>query len=301
MKIAILSSEPDSYSTKKLLAAAKKRADEAVLLDYTKCYMQIESHKPTVYHMGSTVNGVDVVIPRVAPKYTAYVAAVVRQFEMMKIYSMISSLAIVRASDKLRSMQLLARSGIRIPKTVFARRAVDVEDLIELVGGAPVVVKLLEGTQGIGVVLAETRKAAQSLIEAFYGLGANILVQEFIEEANRSDIRALVVGDRVVGAMMRVGKEGDFRSNLHRGGKTMPADLTPKEINIVLKAVRTLGLSVAGVDIIRSNQGPLVIEVNSSPGLYGIEKQTGIDIAGEIVDYVIRKALGKHRKDRIGA
>jgi ribosomal protein S6--L-glutamate ligase len=220
---------------------------------------------------------------------------------MMGVATSISSLAVVRAGDKLRSLQLLSRSGVHIPKTVFARQSADVKQLIDLVGGSPVVVKLLEGTMGIGVVLAETRKAAQSVIEAFYGLGANILIQEFIEEAHGQDLRAIVVGDTVVGAMLRQGAEGDFRSNLHRGGTSAPAELTQKEKNIAIKAARTLGLHVAGVDIIRSKRGPLVIEVNNSPGLSGIEAQTGEDIAGAIIDYTVQKAGKKHRKDRIGA
>lgn len=301
MKIVILSREPNSYSTKSLVKAAEKRDHAAVVLDYTKCYMAIEARKPYIYYKGEKIEDVGAVIVRVNPAYTAYVSSVIRQFEMMGVATSISSLAVVRAGDKLRSLQLLSRSGVHIPKTVFARQSADVKQLIDLVGGSPVVVKLLEGTMGIGVVLAETRKAAQSVIEAFYGLGANILIQEFIEEAHGQDLRAIVVGDTVVGAMLRQGAEGDFRSNLHRGGTSAPAELTQKEKNIAIKAARTLGLHVAGVDIIRSKRGPLVIEVNNSPGLSGIEAQTGEDIAGAIIDYTVQKAGKKHRKDRIGA
>ena len=301
MKIVILSKTPNSYSTKSLVKAAEVRADEVLVLDYTKCYMAIEARKPYMYYDGERVDDVDAVVVRVASAYTAYVSSVVRQFEMMGVQTSISSLAVVRSGDKLRSLQLLSRSGVEIPKTVFARNSADVQQLLALVGGAPVVVKLLEGTQGIGVVLAETKKAAQSVIEAFYGLGANILIQEYIEEAHGQDIRVVVVGDTVVGSMLRQGAEGDFRSNLHRGGSSSPVELTQKEKNIAIKAARTLGLHVAGVDIIRSARGPLVIEVNSSPGLEGIEKQTKLDIAGAIIDYTVKKAGGKRRKDRIGA
>ncbi|MBI2798524.1 30S ribosomal protein S6--L-glutamate ligase [Candidatus Saccharibacteria bacterium] len=301
MKTVILSKEPKSYSTQTLLKAAKKRMDVVKVLDYSRCYMEIEASKPSIYYLGRAVEDVDIVIPRIIASFSAYISTVVRQFEMMRVYSLTSSLAVVRASDKLRSLQLLARSGVQIPKTVFARKTADVTDILDMIGGAPVVVKLLEGNQGIGVVLAETRKAAQSVVEAFYGVGANILIQEYIEEAHGADIRALVVGDEVVGAMLRQGVEGDFRSNLHRGGTTQPVELTTKERNIAIKATKTLGLTVAGVDILRSKRGPLVIEVNASPGFEGIESETGIDIAGIIVDYAISKSSGKRRKDRIGA
>lgn len=301
MKLVILSKEPKSYSTKRLLEAAKQRVEKVNVIDPTRSYLEIEAHKPGVYRHGKKLENVTAIIPRIAPEYVSYVSTVVRQFEMLKVYSLVSSLAVVRASDKLRSMQLLARSGISIPKTVFARRAADVEEILNIVGGAPVVVKLLEGTQGIGVVLAETKPAARSVVEAFYGLGANILVQEYIEEAKGEDIRILVIGNQVAGAMMRKGVEGDFRSNLHRGGESYPIELTQKERNIAIKATKTLGLNIAGVDIVRSKRGPLVIEVNPSPGIEGIEKQTGKDIAGEIIDFVIEKSSGRRKKDRIGA
>ncbi|MEI8072755.1 MAG: 30S ribosomal protein S6--L-glutamate ligase [Candidatus Saccharibacteria bacterium] len=301
MRIAILSRGRGNYSTKRLLEAGRERGHEMVVINHANSSVDIERNKPGIMYKGNNVENVDAIIPRIGQSITSYGAAVVRQFEMMRVYTPVSSLALVRSRDKLRSLQLLARSGVGIPKTVFARQAVDTEDIIELVGGAPVVIKLLEGTHGIGVVLAETRKAARSVIEAFYGLGANILVQEFIEEAHAADIRVIVIGDKVVGAMMRQGDESDFRSNLHRGGQTLPVELTKKETNIAIKAARTLGLPIAGVDIIRSKRGPLVLEVNSSPGLRGIESQTGEDIAGQIIDYVVAKSAGKRRKDRIGA
>ena len=301
MKIAVLSKGPKNYSTMRLIEAAKQRGHEAVVINHAKCYMNIERNRPVILYEGKIIDDVDIIIPRIGQSITSYGSAVVRQFEMMRTFSSLSSLALVRSRDKLRSMQILARSGVGIPKTVFARQSQDPEDLLELVGGSPVVIKLLEGTHGLGVVLAETRKAAKSVIQAFYGLGANILVQEFIEEANGADIRVLVVGDRIAGAMMRKGEEGEFRSNLHRGGKSLPVQLTKKEANIALKATKTLGLYVAGVDIIRSKRGPLILEVNSSPGLQGPERQTGEDLAGEIIDYVVTKASGKRRKDRIGA
>ncbi len=301
MKIVILSRSPKLYSPQRFVEAAKKRGHDAVIVNHAKCYVDIERNKSGIVYDGERLENIDVVIPRIGPSVTSFGSAVLRQFEMMRAYTSVSSLALVRSRDKLRSLQLLARSGVGIPKTAFARQSQDTDELIDLVGGAPVVIKLLEGTQGIGVVLAETRKAAKSVIEAFYGLGANILIQEFIEEAHGADIRVIVVGDRVVGAMMRKGQEGEFRSNLHRGGTSMPVELTKKETNIALKAARTLGLPIAGVDIIRSKRGPLVLEVNSSPGLEGIEAQTGEDIAGEIIEYVVQKAQGKRRKDRIGA
>ena len=301
MKIAILSKGTGNYSTKRLMEAGKERGHDMVIINHANCSVDIERNKPGILYKGQKIENIDAIIPRIGQSITSYGSAVVRQFEMMRVYTPVSSLALVRSRDKLRSLQLLARSGVGIPKTVFARQAVGTEELIELVGGAPVVIKLLEGTHGIGVVLAETRKAAKSVIEAFYGLGANLLIQEFIEEAHAADVRVIVVGDRVVGAMMRQGQEGEFRSNLHQGGTSLPVSLTKKETNIAIKAARTLGLPIAGVDIIRSSRGPLVLEVNSSPGLGGIESQTGEDIAGEIIDYVVQKASGKRRKDRIGA
>lgn len=301
MKIAILSRGSKNYTTKRLVEAGRNRGHDMIIINHANCFVDIERNKPGIIYKGEALENIDAIVPRIGQSVTSYGSAVIRQFEMMRVYTPVSSLALVRSRDKLRSLQLLARSGVGIPKTVFARQAKETEDLIERVGGAPVVIKLLEGTHGIGVVLAETRKAAKSVIEAFYGLGANILIQEFIEEAHGADIRVIVVGERIVGAMMRKGEEGEFRSNLHRGGESLPVELTKKEANIAIKAARTLGLPIAGVDIIRSKRGPLVLEVNSSPGLGGIEKQTGEDIAGEIIEYVVSKASGKRRKDRIGA
>lgn len=301
MKIAILSAGKNNYSTRRLVEAARQRNHTPIIVDYTKAYMAIESSNPSVHWEGTTVNNVEAVIPRVAASYTRYGASVLRQFEMMRAYTATSSLALVRSRDKLRSMQLLARAGVGIPKTVFAGKTSNADELLELVGGAPVIVKLLESTQGKGVVLAETKKAAKSVVEAFYSINANIILQEFIEEADGADIRVIVVGDRVIGSMMRKGVEGEFRSNLHRGGEASAVELTKKEHNMALKAARTLGLSIAGVDLIRSKRGPLVLEVNSSPSLEGIEAQTGQDIAGEMIDFVVERAQGKRRKDKIGA
>lgn len=301
MKIAILSMGPKNYTTIRLLEAVTKAGHEAVLINHARCSIDIERNKPGISYDGELLTDIDIIIPRIGQSVTSFGGAVIRQFEMMRVFTSVSSLALLRTRDKLRSMQILARAGVGIPKTVFARQSQETDELIDLVGGAPVVIKLLEGTQGIGVVLAETKKAAKSVIEAFYGLGADILIQEYIEEAEGADIRVIVVGDRVVGAMMRKGQDGEFRSNLHRGGKSLPVELSKKEHNVALKAAHTLGLYVAGVDLIRSKKGPLVLEVNSSPGLQGIEAQTGEDIAGTIVDYLVEKAGGKRRKDRIGA
>ncbi|MDP4038758.1 MAG: 30S ribosomal protein S6--L-glutamate ligase [bacterium] len=304
MKIAILSRETNNYSTQRLLKAAKKAGHETVVIDHTKCYVDIEKNNPGIHYNGQKITDIDAIIPRIGQSVTSYGAAIVRQFEMKQIYSSVSSLGLVRSRDKLRSLQLLARAGIGIPKTIFARSASKTaitDELIDLVGGAPLVVKLLEGTHGLGVVLAETKKAAKSVIEAFYGLGTSILIQEYIDEAEGSDIRAFVVGNEVIAAMMRKSEEGEFRANLHRGGKAENVELTKKETNIAIRAAHTLGLQVAGVDFVRSNRGPLVLEVNSSPGLLGIEKQTGSNIAGEIIDYVATKAASKRKRDRIGA
>lgn len=301
MKIVILSAGRSNYSTKRLVEAAQARGHRPVVVDYTKAYMAIESRNPSVNWEGRSIDDVQAVIPRIAARYTNYGAAVLRQFEMMRAYTATSSLALVRSRDKLRSMQLLARAGVGIPKTIFASQTSDASELLELVGGAPVVVKLLESTQGKGVVLAETKKAAKSVIEAFNSIHANFILQEFIEEADGADIRVIVVGDRIVGSMMRKGQDGEFRSNLHRGGESSPVELSKKEQNMALKAASTLGLSIAGVDLIRSKRGPLVLEVNSSPGLEGIENQTQQDIAGEMIDYIVERAKGKRRRDKIGA
>jgi len=284
MRIGILSRNASLYSTRRLYEAALERGYEARVIDFVRCTMGVRAKAPTVHYKGETLQ-MDAVIPRIGASVTFYGAAVVRQFEMMGVYTTGESQAIVRSRDKLRSLQLLAREGIGLPVTAFARSFKDTQALIDLVGGAPLIVKLLEGTQGRGVVLAETRKAAESVIDAFRQLDANILVQEFIKEAKGSDVRAIVVGDRVVAAMLRQGAPGEFRSNLHRGGTAQATKLSTKERRTALRAARALGLSIAGVDMIRSDRGPLVLEVNSSPGLEGIEAATGVDVAGEIIEF----------------
>jgi ribosomal protein S6--L-glutamate ligase len=263
--------------------------------------MNITSHKPEVRYKGEVITGVDAVIPRIGASVTFYGTAVLRQFEMMGVFPLNESVGITRSRDKLRSLQLLARKGIGLPVTGFAHKPDDVDDLINIVGGAPLVIKLLEGTQGIGVVLAETQKAAESVIEAFMGLRANILTQEFIKEAGGADIRCLVIGDKVVAAMKRQGQEGEFRSNLHRGGSASLIRITPEERVAAVRAANTLGLNVAGVDLLRSNHGPVVMEVNSSPGLQGIEGATGKDIAGMIIQFIekrVAETAGKRSRSR---
>lgn len=288
MKIAILSRNKTLYSTKRLVEAAEKRGHEVLVLDHLKCVLVIEAGRPHIYYNGIEVVGVDAVIPRIGASATFYGSAVVRQFEMMKIFTAVESQALVRSRDKLRSLQILARAGIGIPKSAFANEPKNIESVIASIGGAPCVVKLLEGTQGIGVILAENDKAAKSVIEAFLKLDANMLVQEFIEEAKGADIRVFIVDGQIVGAMKRQAKEGEFRSNLHRGGSATIINLTAEERATAIKAVKKLGLGIAGVDLLQSNRGPLVMEVNSSPGLEGIEGATGVDIAGKIIEYVER-------------
>ena len=296
MNIAILSRKAQLYSTRRLVEAARERGHEVHVIDPLRCYMTIASQRPTIHYKGEELDGFDAVIPRIGASITFYGTAVVRQFEMMNVYSVNESVAISRSRDKLRSLQLLARKGIGLPVTGFAHSTKYTRDLIEQVGGSPLVVKLLEGTQGIGVVLAETQKAAESVIEAFRGLKANILVQEFIREAGGADIRCFVIGEKVVAAMMRQGGEGEFRSNLHRGGISSVVKLTPEERSTAVRSARIMGLNVAGVDILRSNHGPVVMEVNSSPGLEGIEAATGKDVAGTIVQFIEKQARpGKTR------
>jgi ribosomal protein S6--L-glutamate ligase len=290
MKMVILSRNPELHSTKRLRAAALQRSHEVQVIDPLQCYMNITSHNPSIHYRGETLINVDAVIPRIGASITFYGTAVVRQFEMMGVYTLNESVAITRSRDKLRSLQLLARKGIGMPVTGFAHSTKYTGDLIHLVGGSPLVVKLLEGTQGIGVVLAETDGAAQSVIEAFRGLDANILVQEYIRESHGTDLRSIVVGERVIASMQRVGKDGDFRANLHRGGHAVKVRITPEERSTAARAARVMGLSVAGVDILRTSHGPVVIEVNSSPGLAGIEETTGVDIAGAVIDHVERNA-----------
>jgi len=286
MKIGILSTSPKIYSTARLVQAGKDAGHDMCVVNHKRCYMSIASMNQAVHYKGAPVEDLDAVIPRIGASVTFYGTAVLRQFEMMGVYPVNESVAISRSRDKLRSMQLLARRGIGLPVTGFAREPDDISDLIDMVGGAPLVVKLLQGTQGMGVVLAETKKAAESVIQAFYGLEANILIQEFIKEAGGADIRCFVVGDKVVGAMKRQGAAGEFRSNLHRGGTASLEKITPQERSVAKQAAKAMGLNVAGVDILRSNHGPVVMEVNSSPGLEGIEAATGKDIAGTIIKFI---------------
>lgn len=286
MKIAVLSTVKSLYSTRRLVEAAEKRGHECVVIDHSKCYVGIQQGKPSIHYKGQDISDIDAIIPRIGASVTFYGSAIVRQFEVMNVISANPSQAITRSRDKLRCMQILSGAGIGLPITGFARTASDVDDLISMVGGAPLVIKLLEGTQGIGVVLAETKKAASSVIEAFYGLGNNILIQEYIKEAKGTDIRAFVVGGKVVGAMKRTAKEGEFRSNIHRGGTAEIIRLTKSERETAIAAAASMGLTVCGVDMMPSDRGPLVLEVNSSPGLEGIEKATKKDIAGEIIMYL---------------
>ncbi|MFN4853393.1 MAG: 30S ribosomal protein S6--L-glutamate ligase [Bacteroidota bacterium] len=288
MKIVILSRNPNLYSTRRIVEAGKLRGHDMLVLDHQKCVLVIEKSRPHIFYKGEEISGVNAVIPRIGASVTFYGAAVVRQFEMMKIFTAVESQALVRSRDKLRSLQLLSRAGIGMPKTAFASEPKNIDNVISQVGGTPVVIKLLEGTQGIGVILAETHKSAKSMIEAFLDLDANILVQEFIKEANGADIRAFVVDGQIVGAMKRQGAPGEFRSNLHRGGKAELIELSKEEKSTAIKAAKKLGLAIAGVDMLQSSRGPLVMEVNSSPGLEGIEGATGVDIAGKIIEYCER-------------
>jgi len=300
MKIAILSRSSRIYSTQRLKQACEQRGHQVRVIDHLHCFMDITSERPSIHYRDEEfdANDFDAVIPRIGASVTYYGTAVVRQFEMMRVYCLNESVAITRSRDKLRSLQLLSRRRVGIPVTAFARSPDDVEGLIREVGGAPLVVKLLEGTQGQGIVLAETRKAAETIIDAFRQLRAEFLVQEFIKEAGGSDIRAFVVGDKVVAAMMRSAKEGEFRSNLHRGGTAKIIRLTPEERSTALRAAKKMGLNVAGVDILRSNHGPLVMEVNSSPGLEGIEKATNKDIATLIIQFLEKNAKLHRTKTR---
>jgi len=296
MKIAVLSTNKNLYSTRRLIEAGEQRGHEMPVINHKRCYMNIVSSNPSIHYNGEAIKGVEAIIPRIGASISFYGTAVVRQFEMMGVYSVNESVAITRSRDKLRASQLLARKGIGLPVTGFANAPGDTDDLLELVGGAPVVIKLLEGTQGVGVVLAETQKAAESVIEAFRGLRANFMVQEFIKEAGGADIRCLVVGDKVVASMMRQGKEGEFRSNLHRGGSAKLIKITPQERLTAVRSAQVMGLNVAGVDLLRSAHGPVVMEVNSSPGLEGIENATQRDVAGMIIEFIEKNA--KHGKTR---
>lgn len=290
MKIAMLARNPGLYSHRRLKEAAEARGHSLDIINTLRCYMNIVSRRPEIYYNGELLPKYDAVIPRIGASVTFYGLAVLRQFEMMGVYPLNESVAIGRSRDKLRSMQLLARDGIGLPVTTFAYDPKQTEEVIRLAGGAPVVIKLLEGTQGIGVVLADTERSATSVIEAFRSAEVNIMVQEYIKEAGASDIRAFVIGGKVVAAMMRKGAEGEFRSNLHRGGSANVIKLSTEERATALRAARSMGLNVCGVDMLRSNHGPVVMEVNSSPGLEGIEKATGIDVAGQIIAFIEKHA-----------
>lgn len=298
MKIAILSRNKKLYSTRRLVEAAQARGHEVKVIDVLRCYMNIAPHNPEIHYRGQKLEGFDAIIPRIGASVTFYGSAVVRQFEMQGVYSLNESVAITRSRDKLRAHQLLARKGIGMPVTGFAHAPDDTADLVGLVGGAPVVVKLTEGTQGRGIVLCETDKAAESVIDAFRDLDAYFLVQEFVEEAKGADIRCFVIGGRVVAAMMRQAKSGEFRSNLHRGGSAVKVKITPEERSTAVRAAKIMGLNVAGVDILRSNHGPVVMEVNSSPGLEGIESVSGVDIASQILEFVEKNARPGNTKTK---
>ena len=298
MRIALLSRNKNLYSSRRLIEAAEERGHEVQVLDVLRCYMNITSHSPSMHYKGEELGAYDAVIPRIGASVTMYGTAVLRQFEMMGTYPLNESVAISRSRDKLRSLQLLSRKGIGLPITGFANKPDDITDLIKMVGGAPLVIKLLQGTQGIGVVLAETRKAAESVLESFMGLQASVLVQEYIKEAGGADIRCFVIGNKVVASMKRQAKDGEFRSNIHRGGSASLIKITPEERSTAIRSAKTMGLNVCGVDILRSNHGPVVMEVNSSPGLEGIESATGKDIAGQVIAFLETNAKQGKTKTR---
>jgi len=302
MKIAVLSRNEKLYSTCRLIEAIEQKGHTGVVIDHLKCDIVMDENGPSIFYQGERLDNIDAVIPRIGASVSFYGTAVVRQFEMMKVFSAIDSLAITRSRDKLRSLQILPRKGVGMPKTAFTNFSKQDNNVLTHIGDAPVVIKLLEGTQGLGVVLAETNKAAKSVVEAFDSLKTRVILQEFIEEAGGSDIRAFIVDGRIVGAMKRQGKEGEFRSNLHRGGNATVIKLSRAEKSTALNAAKAMGLAIAGVDMLQSKRGPMVLEVNSSPGLEGIEKSTGIDIAGKIIEYVERSvAMERRPKDRIKA
>lgn len=299
MKIALLARNARLYSHKRLVEAAEKNGHEIHVIDTLRIYMNITSHRPEMRYKGEVLEGFDAVIPRIGASITFYGTAVVRQFEMMGVYTLNGSIAISRSRDKLRTLQMLARKGIGLPVTGYAHGTKQAEDVIKMVGGAPVVIKLLEGTQGVGVVLGETHRSARSMIEAFAGLKANILVQEFIKEAGSTDIRCFVIGGKVVASMKRTGAKGEFRSNLHRGGEASMVRITPEERSTAVRSAKILGLNCCGVDLLRSNHGPVVMEINSSPGLQGIESATGKDIAGMIIKFMEKNTVSKRRRKTI--
>jgi len=301
MKIAILSQGTANYSTKRLKEEAEKRGHEVRVINYAKCYVTIERGNPVVRYEGENLSDIDAIIPRIAPTLTKYGTAIVRQFEMLGVFTTASSIAITRSRDKLRSYQLMAKSGIGIPKTVFARETADFNDVVEKAGGVPVIIKVARGTHGNGVVLAETRKATQAVMQAFYVEGVSFLVQEFIEESAGTDMRFLVVGGRVVAAIKRQNLDDDFRSNTHQGGVGKAVKLLPEEEKAAIKAAKSMGLPICGVDLLRSNRGPLVLEVNSSASLRTPEAITRRNVAGKIIEYIEQNAKGRRRKDRVGA
>ncbi|SHG96851.1 30S ribosomal protein S6--L-glutamate ligase [Marivita hallyeonensis] len=296
MKIAMLARNAGLYSHKRLVEAAEQRGHEIDVINTLRCYMNIASRRPEVYYNGEKLEGYDAVIPRIGASVTYYGTAVLRQFEMMGVYPLNESVGIGRSRDKLRSMQLLARDGVGLPVTTFAHDPKQTEEVLQLAGNAPLVIKLLEGTQGLGVVLADTDRSAKSVVEAFRATGTNILIQEFIKEAGGTDIRAIVIGGKVIAAMKRTGAEGEFRSNLHRGGSAQVIKLSPEERSTAVRAAKSMGLNACGVDMLRANHGAVVMEVNSSPGLEGVEKATGLDVAGKMIEFLEKNA--KHGKTR---
>ncbi|MBT3784689.1 30S ribosomal protein S6--L-glutamate ligase [bacterium] len=300
LKIGVLSRSSSIYSTKRIVEEARERGHEVQVVDPLYCYMDITSHHPKIFFNNRSLDYFDAIIPRIGASITFFGTAVVRQFEMMGMYTVNPSIGISRSRDKLRALQLLARRGIGLPVTGFASSTKMSDELIKLVGGAPLVVKLLEGTQGKGVVLAETPKAAESVIDAFRGLKANFIVQEFVREADGADIRCFVIGDKVIASMMRKGREGEFRSNLHKGGSATKIRITPEERSIAVRAAKAMGLKVAGVDLLRSNHGAVVMEVNSSPGLQGIEEVTQKNIAGSIIQFIEKQRTGKSKRNVTG-
>jgi ribosomal protein S6--L-glutamate ligase len=303
MKIAILSNGTGNYSTKRLKEEAILRGHEVTVVKYKECYASIEQNNPTVSYRGEDLANFDAIIPRIASYMTKYGTAIVRQLEMQGVYTISSSIAISRSRDKMRSLQLLAKSGVGIPKTVVSRNTTDIDNLLDQLGGTPIIIKLARGTHGNGVVLAETKKAAKSVLQAFYLTnddGTNILLQEFISESAGTDIRAFVVGSRVVASMKRQSLDDDFRSNLHKGGEGTIIKLTEEEKKVAVKAAKAMGLNVAGVDLMRSSRGPLILEVNASPG-FGIEKVTGRNVASAIIEYVELNAKRRNKKDKVGA
>ncbi|HLG90627.1 MAG TPA: 30S ribosomal protein S6--L-glutamate ligase [Candidatus Saccharimonadales bacterium] len=299
MKIGILTRDP-GYTVKRLRDTARARGHEVVTIRFPECYVEIEQDKPAVYYRGESLHDLDAIIPRILPGMSTYGAAIVRQFEMMGVYTTAKSIAITRSRDKLRSLQVLSKVGVGIPRTLFSRETDEVDDLIEHIG-LPMIIKLASGTQGKGVVIAETKKAAKSVIQAFYVIETAFLMQEFVEEAGGSDVRAFIVGNQIVASMMRQSLDDDFRSNIHQGGSGTAIKLTDEEKRVALKAAKAMGLQICGVDMVRSSRGPLVLEVNSAPGLEGIEGATDRDIAGKVIDYLERNAKQRHRKDRVGA